>query len=287
MDIGIGLPNSVPGAEGSLFVPWAGRAEARGFSTLATIGRVAYPSYEEITVLAAAAAVTARIGLLTNVLIAPTRNFVLLAKEAATLDQVSGGRFILGIAVGGRPDDYAAAGQDLATRGKRFDEGLELMHTAWRGEPVAGAGKPVSPRPVNGDRVPIVFGGEPRVAAPRMVRWGTGWTVGGVPPEMVGEPVAAIREAWASAGRDGAPRIVALTYFSLGEGTEELSRRNLRDYYDFLPEFVDYIVAGAARSVDEVQARVKGFEQAGVDELVFDPTVARLDQVDLLADAVL
>lgn len=287
MDIGIGLPNAVLGAKGPLFVPWAQRAEERGFSSLATIGRVAYPSYEEVTVLAAAAAATSRIGLLTDILVAPTRSFVLLAKEAATLDQLSGGRFTLGVAVGGRADDFAASGQEMATRGRRFDEGLELMHRAWRGEPVAGADKAVSPRPVHGDAVPILIGGDPAVAAARVVRWGVGWTVGGFPPEMLGEPVAAIREAWSAAGREGSPRIVALTYFSLGEGTDDLSRRSLRDYYDFLPEMVEAIAEGAARSVDAVQARVQGFEDAGVDELIFDPSVARLDQVDLLADAVL
>ncbi len=70
---------------------WARRAEALGFSTLATIGRVAYPTYEELVALAAAASVTERIGLMPNVLLAPTRDPVLLAKEAASLDQLSGG----------------------------------------------------------------------------------------------------------------------------------------------------------------------------------------------------
>ncbi len=286
VDIGIGLPNSVRGTEGSVFVDWAKRAEERGFSSLATIGRVAYPTYEEITVLSAAAAVTSRIGLLTNILIAPTRDFVLLAKEAATLDQISGGRFTLGMAAGGRPDDYEAVGQDPSRRGARFDEGLELMHRAWRGELVAGAGKPVSPRPVHDDRVPIVLGGEARVATPRVVRWGVGWAVGGQPPETVAEPANVVRQAWVSAGKAGSPRIVALSYFSLGAQNEALSRQNLHDYYDYIPGYVDMIVEGAARTDDEIRARVRAFEQAGVDELIFDPSVPHLDQVDLLADAI-
>jgi alkanesulfonate monooxygenase SsuD/methylene tetrahydromethanopterin reductase-like flavin-dependent oxidoreductase (luciferase family) len=288
MDIGIGLPNSLPAAEGGLFVDWAKRAEARGFSTLATIGRVAYPSYEEIGVLCAAAAVTSRIRLLTNILLAPTRNFVLLAKEAATLDQLSGGRFTLGVGVGGRPDDYQAADQDMATRGRRLDAGLELMHRAWRGELVAGAAKPVSPRPVRDDRVPMLIGGNPPLAASRAARWGVGWTIGGLPPEMAREAVEATRAAWADAGTtDGSLRIVALTYFSLGAGTEDVSRANLRDYYDFMPGMVELIVEGAARGQDDVRARLRAFEETGIDELIFDPTVPSLDQVDLLADAVL
>ena len=79
MKIGIGLPNSIPGTDGLTIIEWARRAEELGFSSLATIDRIAYPSYESLVVLAAAAGATERIGLLTNVLLGPTRNPVLLA----------------------------------------------------------------------------------------------------------------------------------------------------------------------------------------------------------------
>src|SRR4051812_32217256 len=117
MQIGIGLPNTVDSPTGSMMLAWARRAEERGFSTLTTIGRVAWPGYEELVTLAAAAGATSRIGLLTNILLAPTRDPVLLAKEAASLDQLSGGRFVLGLGVGGRPDDFEATGTNLRDRG--------------------------------------------------------------------------------------------------------------------------------------------------------------------------
>src|SRR5919109_2808184 len=108
MKIGIGLPNTIPGTPGSVLVQWARRAEERGFSTLATLDRIVYPSYESLIALAAAAAVTERIGLMTNILLGPTRNPVLLAKTCASLDQLSNGRFVLGVSVGGREDDFVA-----------------------------------------------------------------------------------------------------------------------------------------------------------------------------------
>ena len=87
-----------------------------------TIDRLAYPSYESLIALAAAAAVTERIPLVTDILIAPLRtNTALLAKQAATIDHLSGGRLTLGLAVGGREDDFTIAGTDFAGAGA-FDD---------------------------------------------------------------------------------------------------------------------------------------------------------------------
>src|ERR687884_1124021 len=117
MDIGIGLPNAVPGVDRAGIVEWARRAEAAGFSSLGTIDRTAYGNYESLIALAAAAAVTERIGLVTDILIAPLRtNTALLAKQAATIDHLSEGRLVLGLAPGGRDDDYALSGVDFGAR---------------------------------------------------------------------------------------------------------------------------------------------------------------------------
>src|SRR5918996_3964157 len=118
MKISIGIPNSVRGTTGAQVLEWARRAEAAGFSSLATIGRVAYPSYEELTVLAAAGAVTERIRFLTNVLIAPARSTAELAKQAATVQQITGGRLNLGIGIGWRESDYILTGRDFHRRGR-------------------------------------------------------------------------------------------------------------------------------------------------------------------------
>ncbi|MDP8955580.1 MAG: LLM class flavin-dependent oxidoreductase, partial [Actinomycetota bacterium] len=116
---------------GDRLVEWARRAEERGFTALGTIGRVAYPTYDELVAYGAAAAVTERIELITNVILGPTRNPVLLAKEAASLDQISGGRFTLGLGVGTRPDDFQASGTSFNDRGRRLDHALGVMHRAW------------------------------------------------------------------------------------------------------------------------------------------------------------
>src|SRR5215207_4308128 len=106
MRIGIGLPNPVPGCPGDLLPRLAQAAEQRGFAVLTTIDRVAFPSQDPLIALAAAAAVTAQIELMPNILLVPTRNAVLLAKQAASIAGISGGRFTLGVGVGARPDDF-------------------------------------------------------------------------------------------------------------------------------------------------------------------------------------
>ena len=131
MEIGIGIPNSVRGTTGAQLLEWARRADAAGFSTLASIGAVSYPSYEELTVFAAAGAVTERIRFLPNVLISPARSTAELAKQAATVQQLTGGRLTLGLGVGWRESDYQLTGKPFRVRGRLFDEQLADLRRAW------------------------------------------------------------------------------------------------------------------------------------------------------------
>src|SRR6476619_3675911 len=100
MDVGIGLPNTIPGTDGRLVVEWARRADGGPFSTLGVLDRLAYDSIDPFAALAAAAGVTERIGLATMIAIGPLRNAALLAKQAASVDALSGQRLTLGLAVG-------------------------------------------------------------------------------------------------------------------------------------------------------------------------------------------
>jgi alkanesulfonate monooxygenase SsuD/methylene tetrahydromethanopterin reductase-like flavin-dependent oxidoreductase (luciferase family) len=147
MEVGIGLPATIPGARPEQLLEWARRADARGFSSLGTIDRIVYPNYEPLIALAAVAAVTERIRLTTSILIAPYRaNGALVTKQAATLDQLSDGRLVLGAAVGAREDDYEASGVDIHTRGRRFEEMLEQWRCIWAGERFGVAGA-IGPQP--------------------------------------------------------------------------------------------------------------------------------------------
>jgi alkanesulfonate monooxygenase SsuD/methylene tetrahydromethanopterin reductase-like flavin-dependent oxidoreductase (luciferase family) len=280
MDVGIGLPNAVRGVDRRGIVEWARRAEAAGFSSLGTIDRVVYENEESLIALAAAAAVTERIRLVTDILIAPLRNTAMLGKQTLTLDHLSQGRLVLGLAVGGRPDDYEAAGVDFHTRGKTFDGQLAELERLWAGETGIG------PAPVAGKRPGLLIGGQADVAFRRAARYADGWTLGGGTPDQLRDGAAKLREHWQAAGRDGEPRTMALFYFSLGDGAEDAARHALGDYYAFLGDYAEQIVRGTATSAAAIKDRLAAFDDAGADEVICFPASSDPEQVDLLAEAI-
>src|SRR5947208_10776033 len=143
METGIGLPNAIRGVQGPALIDFARQAEDRGFSSLGTIDRVVYANYEPLIALAAAGAVTERIRLATTILLAPNRaNGALIAKQAASVDALSDGRLVLGVAVGGREDDYEVSGVDFHTRGRRFEQMLQEWGPIWDGERGVGPQPP-------------------------------------------------------------------------------------------------------------------------------------------------
>jgi alkanesulfonate monooxygenase SsuD/methylene tetrahydromethanopterin reductase-like flavin-dependent oxidoreductase (luciferase family) len=279
MDIGIGLPNAVRGVDRAGIVEWAIRAERAGFSTLGTIDRIVFANVESLIALAAAGAVTERIGLATDILIAPLRaNTALLAKQAASIERLAGpGRLTLGLAVGGRDDDFAVSDVDFHTRGQAFERQLGELRRHWSGE--TGVGPDASPR--------LLVGGASDAALRRMARHGDGWTMGGGGPEAFSASIGKVRDAWSAAGRDGRPRTMALCYYALGTGAADTARSALTDYYGFAGPYAERVVAGAATDEGAVRDLAAGFEQAGVDEVIFFPTSTDPEQVDLLARVVL
>jgi alkanesulfonate monooxygenase SsuD/methylene tetrahydromethanopterin reductase-like flavin-dependent oxidoreductase (luciferase family) len=279
MDVAIGLPNAVPGTTGGELVEWSRRAEARGFSSLGTIDRIAYENYEPLTALAAAAAVTERIGLCTSVLLGPLRtNATELAKQALSVQALSGGRFTLGIGLGGRDDDYEVSGIETRGRGHRLDAMLERIEQVWSGGQV---GPSIEGSPG------LVVGGHADASFARAARFGSGgWIAAGTGPDQFAEGAVKARAAWSDAGREGEPRTLALAYFSLGERAEEEASAYLTDYYAWLGEDIaNFIVAGAAKDAESVRQQIAAYEAAGCDELIFFPSSGDAAQVDLLADA--
>ncbi|WP_020667656.1 LLM class flavin-dependent oxidoreductase [Amycolatopsis nigrescens] len=281
MQIGIGLPNQVRNVTASTIPRWAARAEEAGFSTLATTGRYAYPGVSDTVALAAAAGATSTIGLLSAVLLAPAWPGALLAKEIAGIDGVSGGRLTLGVGVGSREDEFTVPGHGLPGRGARLESDLATYREVWGGEPVGNGPNPAVPAGTR--QVPLLFGGYSARTLHRMVRWGEGYLGGSLPTAMTAPSFEAARRAWREAGRQGAPKLVVLAYFALGD--TEAGRANVQDFYRLAPEEIA-TNAVLCTTGEMIEQSVAEYTDLGVDEIIFVPATDDLDEVTRLADLV-
>ncbi|WP_345964556.1 LLM class flavin-dependent oxidoreductase [Streptomyces sp. BRB040] len=282
MRIGLGLPVDDP----ALLLSWARRADALAFSTLGLLDRLVYDNPEPLITLAALAGATSRIRLQTEVLIAPVHNTALLAKQTATLDRLSGGRFTLGIGVGGRADDFLAAGIDLHRRGRRLDEQMTLLRRTWQGEPYARDVGPIGPRPATPGGPEVLFGGFAPAALERVGCFGDGFLGAGLPAAHMAGLFREVEAVWRGHDRPGRPRLVAQASVALGpDGTVDRARRALGDYYAFTGR-AEYMTKGLLTSAREIQAAVDAFRDIGADEVVLYCWTSDPDQVDRLADAV-
>jgi alkanesulfonate monooxygenase SsuD/methylene tetrahydromethanopterin reductase-like flavin-dependent oxidoreductase (luciferase family) len=272
--VGVGLPNSIPGISGEVLVEWARRAEGGPFSTLGVLDRLVYDSIEPFAALSAAAAVTSRIGLATNIAIGPLRSPAMLAKQALSVDALSDGRMTLGLGVGARRDDYAAAGANHKARGATLSQQLAYL----RGRlDTSGVGPKRAP-------MDLLVGGASGAALARMARYADGYAHGGGPPRAFGSAANRARAAWRDLERPGEPTLWGQGYFAFGDPAG--GSAYLADYYAFTGPFAEKIAAGNLTSARAVRDYVRGYEAEGCDELILYPTVASLDDLDRLAEAV-
>jgi alkanesulfonate monooxygenase SsuD/methylene tetrahydromethanopterin reductase-like flavin-dependent oxidoreductase (luciferase family) len=282
--VGIGLPSSLPEASPELLLEWARRADAGPFSSLSVLDRLVYRNYDSLIALSAAAAVTQRIGLVVAVLLAPLRNAGVLAKQAATLDVLSGGRFSLGLAVGIREEDFQVAPADYRRRGKQLDEQIALMKRVWAGETVASGEGVVGPPPATPGGPRLLIGGFAPAAIARVGQC-DGYIGGGTEPDReVAFRMA--EEAWRANGRSGRPWLVANARFGLGPEVQEATTANIYHYYRTLGPSAEFRSKVYLSSPEAVRQTISELSDIGVDEILLSPGVPELEQIDRLADLV-
>lgn len=282
MEVGIGLPISAP----ELLIDWARAADTGPFSTLGLLDRLVYDNPEPLVALSVLAGATSRVRLQTEVLLAPLREPVLLAKQAATLDRISGGRFVLGLGVGGREDDHEAAGIDLRTRGRRLDRQMAVLRQVWSGEPYSDAVGPIGPRPHRANGPEVLFGGFRPAALARVARFGDGF-LAAAPPSWIGPLIETVRRSWDEAGRPGAPRIVAQANAALGpQDVVDDARTAMAAYYRFTGGRADRMVAGMLTTPASIRQAIAAYADFGVDEVMLYCYGRDPGQVERLAAAI-
>lgn len=278
MRVGIGLPTTVPGASGRLLLEWARHAEAGPFESLGVLDRVVYESLDPFVALTAAASVTDRVELVTMVVIGPLRPPQLLAKQAASLHAISEGRLVVGLSIGARTDDYEVTRVPARGRGDRLSEELLDVPDLWEEARIVPS--------LDGLKPPrVLVGGGSGASFARAARWADGYVHGGGPPRAFASAAAKARAAWSDVERPGTPELWGQGYVALGgDDATSAGERYLLDYYAFTGPFASKVAATNLTTPGAVLDFVRGYEDAGCDDLVLLPTVAELEQVDRLAD---
>ncbi|MTD56044.1 LLM class flavin-dependent oxidoreductase [Amycolatopsis pithecellobii] len=276
MQVGIGLPSTVPGTTGATLCEWARRADAGPFSTLGVLDRLRYDSVDPFVALAAAAAVTERIGLATTIAIGPLRRAAMLAKEAASVHALAPGRMTLGLAVGARPDDYEVAEAAYENRGTALSRELAYLRGPFDSAGIGPATK------FGAGGIPVLIGGAGGAALTRMARYADGYVHGGGPPRAFASAATKARAAWRDLDRPGEPVLWGQGYVALGDA--DRGRDYLLDYYAFTGPFAARIAAGVLTDADSVRDFVRGYAGEGCDELLLFPTTGDPDEVDRLAE---
>ncbi|MDQ1397430.1 MAG: hypothetical protein QOG64_2689 [Acidimicrobiaceae bacterium] len=293
MDIGVALPTMARGFTRATFVDWCRGIDAGPFSSVSAGERITFHNTDFLVSNAAAAALTERVRVFANLAVAPLHAIPVLAKQLATLDILAGGRLTLGVGIGGREDDYRAAGSPFARRHERLDQAVAELRQLWRGEvPFEGA-DPVGPAPVQQNGPPILAGALGPKAMRRAAAWADGISSFSI-TAGAGEMVAAnrlARQTWTDAGRTDPPRLVSGCFYLLG-GVD--AAQQLRTFtYDYLRIFGDDFARAFAdeidlTSADRLRRAIGDAEAAGCDEFILVPgtvdlgcleqTVAALDR---------
>ena len=287
------MPVMEPDLDAATLKAWARGIDGGPFSSLCWGERIAFDNPEALTLLGALAAWTERVRLVTTVVVPQLHDPVMLAKQLATGDMLSGGRLTVGIGVGGRLEDYHAVGADPSTQTMRgMAERIAVMKRVWSGEKVTESVVPVGPLPVQAGRPELLVG----TMGPKTVRSAVAWADGlaGTTLDLdVGnqnELFDVARTAWAEAGRRK-PHLATSFWFALGDAEDARAQihRHLRHYMNWIPaEYVDAMApsTGWAGSDDELADTLRKFADVGADEVYLIPTSSNIDQLRRVADVV-
>jgi alkanesulfonate monooxygenase SsuD/methylene tetrahydromethanopterin reductase-like flavin-dependent oxidoreductase (luciferase family) len=265
------------------FLEWCRRIDDGPFSTLAFGERIAYPNYDLVAALAAAAAVTTRVGIVATIAVLPLHRTIPFAKQAATIDAISNGRLTLGLGIGGRDEDYRAADASTARRHQRLDEQVALLRRVWAGEAPMPGMAPVGPAPVQPGGPPLLTGGMGPKAIARAARWADGLAGFelGPDPDAVRATFHLVEHAWEQAERAEPPVLTTSSWYALGPDATQRLRGYATRYLDFLGAETAGALAAMCRidADDALRDTLKMVEDAGADEFVLVPVSGDLDQL--------
>lgn len=273
------------------------RAEVLGYHSLWVQEQVIglATTLEPVNLLSYVAALTRDVKIGTAVVIVTTRNPILLAKELATVDQMSGGRLIAGLALGGRPGDYEPLGGPSSRRVRHFLEGLQVMKALWSQDEVDFdgvfwklKGASLSPRPVQRPHPPVWFGGRHPDGLRRAVDHGDGWMgAGSTTTAQFTEHVEILRRRMGETGRDPATFPISKRVYVAVDDDAARAERRLREWFAARYGRAELgsrvsVWGGADRCVEGLQQVL----DSGAQMLMLNPAFDHMEHLELLAEEV-
>jgi alkanesulfonate monooxygenase SsuD/methylene tetrahydromethanopterin reductase-like flavin-dependent oxidoreductase (luciferase family) len=276
MDIGIALPTMATGFSRATFTEWCRGIDEGPYSSVSAGERITFHNPELMVTTAAAAALTERVQVVTNITVLPLHRPALVAKQLATLDVLAAGRLVVGVGVGGRAQDYRALDVPFADRHGRLDAGVAELKRLWAGGPAHGGGDPVGPAPYRTGGPPLWAAAMGPKSMARAAVWAdgvSGFSIGADPGEIVRGNRLAV-DAWEAEGRAERPRLVSGSFYLLGgpdAGTEltRFARAYLAVFGDQAADALSALVtlSSPARLLDALAAA----DAAGCDEFILVP----------------
>ena len=253
-----------------------------------------FPIINSLTVLTGIAARTRRIKLGTGILVLPLRNPVTLAKQLSSMDQLSEGRMIMGMASGWYKREFDAVGIPFDKRGKLMDENLEIMNRLWTEEKVSGkytshdiSAAVMYPKPFQRPRMPILIGGYVDKVLQRAATAGDGWLTYFYPPDAFKKSWDKIRNFAREGGKDPDALVNASQLPIMVGQSREAVRDEMMDWlnkeWDF-PAHSDCSRESAIMgTVDDCVAQLREHIAVGVQKIIFVPYKYRDDQIEIIA----
>jgi probable F420-dependent oxidoreductase len=297
---GIAIPQSFadPSYDASVIRQFIPRAEALGYEGLWVQEQIVgdSPILEPVTLLTYAAALTTKARLGTSVLITVIRNPVQLAKSLASLDQLSHGRLIVGVGVGGPHVPEAVFGVSSEHRGRRFVEGLQVMKALWTQSRAKMSGEfwqfenvAMEPKPMQKPHPPLWFGAREAVALKRAARLGDGWMGAGSSSsaDFVAQ-AGLLRRFLDEAKRDASEFPISKRVYIAVDGDRVRAERRLRDWFGMRYKNADMaarvsVWGSRAECIDKLGEIVR----AGARHLLLNPVFDEMEHLELLASDVI
>jgi alkanesulfonate monooxygenase SsuD/methylene tetrahydromethanopterin reductase-like flavin-dependent oxidoreductase (luciferase family) len=295
MRIGMTIPFMEPGWNRESMKAWAQEIDRGPWSSVAMGERITFVNPEFMTSLAATAAWTERVELISTISVLTMHNPVLMAKQFATIDVISNGRLTIGVGTGGRKEDYESIGADWANhRMAKLEENTHIMRRVWKGDHTVlpKAKRIVEPLPIQQGGPKILAGviGPKSIAA--AARYADGLSGFSMLPSIndIKNSFEQFTAAWQAEGRpltgEGKPRLIASFWYGIDKKGKQRMMKHLERYMNFMPDDIAKQLiphAGFNGSIRDLKNFLADIKKLGADDVILVPTNPDIDELKTLS----